>query len=460
MEGEGVSMWRVKKKLVTGLLAMAVLFIFNGIAFGEENVSGIEGWESQSLKEMQKIEELMDRGYGDRLNLTAEDQDVKITIEGVIADDVHTVLLMEIVDMKGNTKYEPNGGRESVLAKGKFCYDEDDIDQRDKEMGQSSLGGSYIFYTPDKNRTKIVITLNPIASSEEVIDFTIKELSELRYNQDQTLQGNWHFQIPVKKHAGDTYRVNQEMDVDGIPVVIEEIVIAPTVTVLTYSYRNLPDTKDTTYYIHNLRIEANGMEYQEKTYGVQSFHSDGEGLRRQTFQFESMYFERPKEIKIKTDGYDVMVEKHETLELDLDKPFPQTFTYMDSPVTIESVELGDHQARIVMTDHLENRTYEGLNFEVEVKGISFTTRSYHHGCLMDDQGREVNEGGLTPGDQGKKMKYYITSYDILVENDASANTRILKEYQGTGEVIPYSIQITGYYETRFIEKDMVVTLMK
>jgi hypothetical protein len=155
-----------------------------------------------------------------------------------------------------------------------------------------------------------------------------------------------------------------------------------------------------------------------------------------------------------------MVEKHETLELDLDKPFPQTFTYMDSPVTIESVELGDHQARIVMTDHLENRTYEGLNFEVEVKGISFTTRSYHHGCLMDDQGREVNEGGLTPGDQGKKMKYYITSYDILVENDASANTRILKEYQGTGEVIPYSIQITGYYETRFIEKDMVVTLMK
>ncbi|WZL72987.1 DUF4179 domain-containing protein [Clostridiaceae bacterium 35-E11] len=448
-----------KKRLMSGFLVAAILTLFVVTAFGLEGFNVIEWWKNQSLKESESIEELIDKGYGDRLNLTAEDQGVKITIESVIADDINTVLLMEIVDMKGNIKYEPSYEKDGIMAKGNFFYDKDAVGSVYERNGESPTGGSFIFYTPEENRTRIITTLNPVGSSQETIDFIIKELRKLGPDKDQILKGNWRFQIPVKKYDAYTYGVNQEIDLDGTPVTVEKIVIAPTATVLTYSYKNRQDKIN---YMHNLRIEANGVEYRQRPYGTEFYYSDNKGFERQTFEFDSMYFDLPKEIKIKIDGYHVTVEKYKKLDIKWDKSFPQTFMYMGSPITIESVVLGHQQARIRMVDHLENRTYEGLDFDVKVKGNSFTTHTYKSdGEWLDEKGKKVKkEESSHLRDKKEKLKFHTTAYDILVENAPFTDEYISKEQRGTKGIVPWRIQIKGYEETRFVDKAIIVKLLE
>lgn len=449
--------YKKKKRFTSGILVAAILTLFIVSAFAIEGFNVIEWWKNQSLKESESIEALLAKGYGERLDLVVEDQDVRITIESVIADEVSTVLLLEIEDLKGERKYEVSNREGGLIAKGSFQYNRFSISPRSDE---SLLGGTYIFYTPEKNITREIITLDPIAREEGNIDLTINEVRQLDFNRNETLKGNWNFQVPIKRFDAYTYEINQEMNLDGNIIIFEKIVIAPTMTVLTYRYQSNQNRYYTIDRIHGLKIEANGKDYSYRTYGIWSGFSDSSGLMRKEIRFDSMYFDLPDKIKIKVEGYEVTVKKYGKIDIDLNKPFPQNFEYLGSPITIDRIELTEKTARILMTDHMENREYTRIEFELNIVNNNFTKTGIHtDGYYMDAKGKKVNIGDYENYMGNKeKMKFYITSYDILIENHDFAEEIISKINEGTLEIIPYRIQIRGYPETRLVKSEITVKL--
>jgi len=199
---------------------------------------------------------------------------------------------------------------------------------------------------------------------------------------------------------------------------------------------------------------------------------DSSGLMSVVATFDSMYFDNPKELKFRVSEYGITVKAPGKLDIDLGKPFPQHFEYMGSPITIENVEIGEGEARIIITDDMKNREYERLVIEPWVNDIRFFTGSINYdGIFMDSKGNqyEVNSEDELVNmhyyihymENKDKIKYYVTSYDMLLMDTHEFTEDTPPNKQGdTLDTIPWTIQIKGYSETRIVEEEIKVKLVK
>jgi len=222
--------------------------------------------------------------------------------------------------------------------------------------------------------------------------------------------------------------------------------------------------------VNSINLVANGKEYSPVAYGAHVGRSKNSILMGETIAFDSMYFDNPKKIKIQVCGYRLLNGNHGRMDLDLSKPFPQHFEYLGSPITVEKVELGDQTARILVTDHMENREYESLNLKV-VTHNSFYIKSYFNsdGFMTDKKGNRITDEEMDGfrGENGRvnsnehEIKYFVTSYDLSFErfniDNIPKETQKLIE-QGKYELIPTGIEINGYNETKFTKGEITVRL--
>lgn len=467
-----------KPRIKIGYIALVSVLVTLLIttAFANENIRTIlETWQGKSLKESQSIEELISKGYGEQVNLISEDKNIKVKVESVVADDINTVLLLEVENLNGDGKYVPILSKETIDYEGNFKFS--------SLIGGDSIRGSYLLYTPDENKTRTVVSLSPLASNEGEIELTIKALEPVHpeykgilpgyhyYSKkipENAIEGYWNFKIPVKVAEAHVFNLNQQMDLDGNKIIFEQLEISPTITTLTYRFNMRQNAEYALERLVNIKIEANGKYYENKSYGGDSSYWSNMGVVEGIVSFDSMYFEMPDKIKITVDGYDAIISKTSTMDVDVEKSFPQSFEYLGSNIRVNNVQ-GDKNLIRIFMDNLGKKYFERLNFRIFINGQEYKKSSIATKFLFPENENSVYESSydilLSNLSNKFEESYPAEGYSISrgYENcniDDNDTEKLELKDKLDDEINSIKIIFNSYEETRYVEGSLSLKLKK
>ncbi len=407
-------------------------------------------------EEDQQLRAFLQQDLGERLNLEEESDGVKIKIKSAIADDVQTLVFYEIEDTDKDNQYMMNYHNGGV-----FVENQSEIMSREVNPRYSPPELESDLNNEKKNVYHGKISLLPLSKDNGTIKLKITRLQKLIHNSpdrnafraDMEMEyefGKWNFEIPVTKQPSVEYALDEETEVEGIPVRFDKLTIAPTATILQYGIHNeQPEMRIGVLNFDNL--EVNNKKVKADMYGS-SFLDSPRDRNWTTFQaqFDPLFGEKPKEVNVQFGSINLTVEDKKTIELGASQEYPQTFEYAGSTLSIDKVEAGQ-SIKIVISNHEnENRAYESLQFNIlgedENEPISMEMNS--EGVLVDKNGIEydMNESPVAYGEI-EQPRYFVTVQGMELHSNNTGET-----------VIPKSLEIYGYNTTKYLDDVVKISL--
>lgn len=435
---------RIRKIKRTGIMAVALSFLLVVTALATDMFDFMKYWKNSSKKATINWESLIDNGMGQKLNITKVDKNIKVTVEGVIADKLNTLILLKVEDLKGKTRFAAPFGAdkyESIEIGG-------DIERLSSQL-PPILNYSNL-YQENENINKMILKTNPLTKEEGTIKVKIREfMSMINDNKESIIRvkGNWDLEISAKKLKSKEYSIDKKINLDGYELEIKKVTIAPTETDIEYEMRNINPEKK-----HDLGYITFSMKYKNKVYKhsrlgysgkVKSFgvsHAKGRS------SLETLYLEDPDNIKLIVDRYGYRVKKVRGYKLEPDK-LPQKIKYKDSTLTIEDIIYEEDSTEIIIKeDDSDGRKYINSNIYVELGG-----RPEYE---IYSQFLETTESGDL-----------ITKQKILIKKEDILKTRKRFEWLDTKENIsellkPEYIYIDGQEYIQYPNKEINIKLEK
>ena len=438
-----------KKRKRMGLVLASVFVILIGTGFFTGTIANL--YYSWTEEDPQLIS-YFQKGLGQRLNLEAESEGVKITIKSVIADDTQTLVFYEIEDTVEDSQYMMNYGN------GIYVGNEYEI------MDSGTYYPKY--YPPDlesdeNNKEKNVyrgkLSLLPLKTESGTIELSIVNIHKLsrdsveqQYLSDLGSSANksgvWEFEIPVTKLPSTEYTLNEVIEIEGIPIRIDKLTIAPTVTIIQFGINNEQREKRIDFLEFD-SLEVNGTKVKADVYGTSYVDSqqDANWNTLQT-QFDPLFGQKPKEVNIQLKSIQLSFEDIKTIELDVTSERPQTFEYAGSTISIEKQEDGSSTKFVVSNHEVKNRAYEWFNFNFlnengEVPGA----------MEMDSEVIIVDKNGV------EYDMYQISYPNDEIEQPHYFNTLQSARFQGE-EMIPKKLEIYGYQTTKYLDDVVKISL--
>ncbi|RHW41431.1 sigma-70 family RNA polymerase sigma factor [Neobacillus notoginsengisoli] len=392
------------------------------------------------------------QGMGKMLNLEAESEGLKIRIKSAVTDEFQTLIFYEIEDTADEHQYM------IFLDNGAAVENHYQIMKSDNYPR---------FYPPDleseaNNKEKNVyrgkITLSPLKKEKATIQLKITKLQKV--NRDVSSLHNvyfldeagsktveWKFEIPVVKQPFSEYALDQETEVDGIPVRLEKLIIAPTATILRYSIQNGLPNKRIEYLSFN-NLEVNNKKAKAEKYGNNYIE---EKMGWITFQahFDPLFKIKPKEVNLQLESAVITVEDKKTVELDASKRYPQTFEYAGSTISIEKFEIGKPTVLVMSNHEINNRAFDSLWFDVEGDYDEGTTPMEidPEGVLFDKNGVEHDSNDIMNFEKIEQPRYFTTVYTLKLQSGNSEE-----------KAIPKRILLHGYHKTRYFDDVMAISV--
>ncbi|MBB4826645.1 hypothetical protein HNO89_003926 [Sporosarcina luteola] len=454
------SLGTIKRKTFrhTSLIAVAAalfLTVFVGTAIATNGFATFaDWWKDFGSKQEEQVENFVQQGLGDKVNVSAESNDIKITITDVVADDMQTLVYYEIEDPTNESEYlidYMNGFR---------MDNQDHLFNSERKPSDPPVYSHMRLPSENPHVSKGRLGMAPLLNETGTIQLTLNQIQQLDGRDEKVssttvpeyVEGDWHFEIPVKKHPAIIHELNVETAYEGNPVIIDKLTIAPTVTVLSYRYRNeSQDRKLDGLSISIAGIESKenyvtGSEFDFAGVGSSTYHSNGWSEMNATF--ESLYFENPSYVKVHFGKMEFNVKEKADFPINPSKPFPQTFTYLGTKISIDKVEIGQ-PTLITMSEELNaNRVYQSLDF---------------HFSDADDHNKftGVNYDGYIIDKNGKQYKAYENSYRINeLEEPVLYPTEheIQISREDGADFIPAKLSIDGYRMVEYIEKVVDISL--
>ncbi|MEH7011843.1 sigma-70 family RNA polymerase sigma factor [Neobacillus niacini] len=439
---------RIRKGLViAGVFALLIGLDFFTGAFSNLYYTWTE--------EDQELRAFLQQDLGERLNLEAESNGVKIRIKSAIADDVQTLVFYEIEDTEEDNQYVMD------------YFDGVFVENVNEIMSHEGYQG---YYPPDlesdvnkeeKNVYQGKMSLLPLTSDNGTIKLNITKLQKLirdssdrngfrAYENMEYETGEWNFEIPVTKQPSVEYALDEVTAVEGIPVRFEKLTIAPTATVLQYGINNEQQEKRIDV-LNFDNLEVNNKKVKADMYG-RSFVETQQDVNWTTFQrhFDPLFGEKPKEVNVQFESIYLTFEDQKTIILDASQEYPQTFEYAGSTISIDKVEVGQ-PTKVVISDHeIENRAYESFQFHIvgEDEKETSSMEMNSEGVLMDKNGVEydMNENPFS-FEQIEQPRYFITVQSMELHNDNAGE-----------KVIPKRLEIYGYNATKYLDDVVKISL--
>lgn len=397
-------------------------------------------------EEDQELRAFLQEDLGERLKLEAESNGVKIKIKSAIADDVQTLIFYEIEDTKENNQYMIN------IDNGVFIEDEREI----------MMANTYPrFFLPDiesdfNNKEKNIyhgkISLRPLKPDKGTIKLKInkvmkliRESSDSYFNLEQE-EGEWNFEIPVTKQPSTEYALDEEIEIEGVPVRLDKLILAPTATILQYGINNeQPEKRIDIINFNNL--EVNHKIVKADLYGNSYVHAQPD-INWSKFQahFEPLFDKETKEVKVQFDSVYLSIEDHKSIELDASREYPQTFEYAGSTISIDKVEIGQPTTVIFSNHEIKNRAYESLHFNIVTnEGENNSMEGDYEGVLVDKNGKEYDMNKITPKiyAEMEHPRHFFTVQSMKIHGN---------------KVIPQSLDITGYSTTKYLDDVVRISL--
>lgn len=391
--------------------------------------------------------------YGEEVNITAVDQDIRITITHVAADEFGTDVYYEIEDLNQERLFDlgmhPRRPPSWIVLK--------------EENHQYEHSGYVFLSSPKPNIFKGRVSYEAIHGEHTNVTLSINSLDLVRqvdenegypfsnHNhriQSEAVKGNWHFEIPIQKAQTKTYEVKQELDIAGNSVIIDAIKVTPQRTVLQYSYYD----KDYSLIIGVEKLEVDGKSYYSSNYrSVGSWNSNGDHWF--DVGFEPILTENPEEIKIHFGTIKKRSQWTEEYPIDLEQPFPQSFEYQETTVSINKVEIGNPTIIEVSTE--ETQDFDHLEIDFQIKNDE--QRIWNHlntnnsGYALDELGNRYTNEQIYSKGFPRKVRFITTKYRF----ELSLNNGFNQQHY---DVIPITMIISGYSQTEFLNDIVTIKL--
>ncbi|OLS40954.1 DUF4179 domain-containing protein [Bacillus sp. MRMR6] len=436
-----------KKRIRLGLVSASVFAVLMAIVF----FTGAPSNLYYSLtEEDQELRAFLQQDLGERLNLEAESDGMKITIKSAIADDVQTLVFYEIEDTEDDNQYM------LVNYDGVFVENEHEI------MDPSA----YPRYFPPEldtdvnNEKKNVyqgkISLLPLKKDKGTIKLHITKLQRLIRDpsnrngfmayDSMRQEGEWNFEIPVTKQPSVEYALAEETEVEEIPVRFDKLIIAPTATILQYAINNEQPNKRIDV-VNFSNLEVNNKKVKADRYGNSFFglQYDISWTTAQTV-FEPLFGEKPKEVNVQFESVYLTFEDQKIIELDASRDYPQTFEYAGSTISIDKVEIGQPSTVVISNHEIENRAYHSMQFHIVAEGEdeSSSIEMNSEGVLVDKNGTVYDlYKNPVSYEEIEQPRYFTTVENVILHGH---------------QVIPKRIVIFGYNATKYLDDVVKMTL--
>lgn len=447
----------------TGLIAAVFSLMFVITAFATDMFGFLEYWKKSSEVTLSAWEQLIENGVGQKLDISATDNDIKITAEGVISDEINTIILLKIEDLKGKERYIPDFYRDnreiSITLDGDISsnYFSEDIPLWTRDA----------LYYEDENTVGFMINTNPITKDEGNIDIQINMLTPFYSSKSvedrDIIHGNWNISIPVKQIPAKTYIVNRNIDLDGNNLIINKVILAPTVTVIDYTLDGFNKREDyligdITFFIKSgfKNYERSELSYSLNGISYDNFVSQGES------HLQSLYLKDPKDIDLIINTYDYKKKGFGIYDIDYDN-LPQTIDYKGSKIVIEEmIEEDDGISLIIKEDDSRDRGFYGTDFyfnvmgtrtfmdgdeEITIKSNFDISSQYIDFETRDSKNRKVN---LEKEDKWKdEFHTYVLKHKLTIDRDHLIMRRMDEESIKEDVLKPRQLYVQGPYYIKF-----------
>lgn len=439
---------KIKKRKRVGLIVASIFTVLIGVGIFTGAFSSLYYTLTEDDLELRAI---LQQNLGERLNLEAESDGVKITINSVVADDVQTLVFYEIEDTNENNQYMMNYEDGVTVMNG---Y---------KIMNQANYPR---YYPPDlesevNNEKKNVyhgkMSLLPLKEESETIELKVNKLQKLvrdssnpngwSYGNIAYETGEWNFEIPVTKQPAIDYELDKKIVVEGVPVRFEKLTMAPTATILQFSINNEQSEKRLDFLNFDY-LEVNEKQLKSDIYGS-SFMDVQHNVNWTSYQthFDSLLGIKPEEVKVQLGLGQFTYEDQRNIELDTSQKYPQTFEYAGSILSLDVIEEEQGTTVVVSNHEVENRVYESLQLDV-IGGVgneSGGIEMYSEGVLVDKNGTEYDINNMDPFSYEEiEQPQYFTTVQSVKLHGSKAN--------------PETLVIYGYNATKYVDDTVSISL--
>lgn len=434
-----------QKRKKAGLVIASLLTVLLGIGYFTGAFSSLYyTW----TEEDPELRSLLQNGYGERLNLEAESNGVKITIKSVIADDIQTLVYYEVEDIENSNQYFMN------------YHDGVYIDTEHAVMDSRMVSGNFP-PTPDSNGEKNVyrgkMSLHPLIMDNDKITLNINKLytlpedsSEGYVDNIEFKSGLWSFEIPVTKQTSIEYSLNQETEIEGIPIKFKKLKIAPTATSLQYSIYTGDVNKQFNYLNFN-HLKVDDKQLKPDLIGGSPIPTQEEvnWITYETIFDPIINKGEPEEIKVQFESAQLSFFDHLTYMLNVHGEFPQTFEYGGSTITIDELVVGQPTIMTISNHDIKNRSFESIHFTI------FSNENEHirmeqdlEGVIVDKDGKEYDMNSSSiPYDKIEQPRYFQTVHRMKLRGENPEES-----------VIPIMLELYGYSTTRYLDDVVKITV--
>lgn len=445
-EKQSLEKSRRRLKITVSVAAVFTLFISIGVFTGVF-AKFYYTWTEDDLE----LRAFLQEGLGERLNLVAESEGVKITIKSAIADDFQTLVFYEIEDMNEDNQYL-------------LDYYEG-MSVRSENAGVNHGSNPRYFYPElnsdlnkeNKNVYHGKISLFPIKDDKGTIELKITKIHKLQqaanYWETESKSGEWDFEIPLNKNPITEYALDEEIEVEGIPLRFDKLTLAPTMTILQYAI-NQSQAKEVLDLVSFEYLELNKRKAKGDLYG--SFFSEiQEDVNWITFeaQFDSLFGERAKEFSAQLGLIQLSYTENKKIELDPSVVYPQTVEYAGSTLSIDKEEVGGITELIIRNNDWENNGYDSLQFNVigEDDNPAVSMEMESEGIMVDKNGVEYNTNEELP------VPYQEIEQPRHIQ--ISQKVRLYSSDEGK-YLIPKRLELYGYSLTKYLDEMVTVSLQE
>lgn len=446
-----------KKRTNIGLVITSSLVLLLLVGYVTNGFNYIYySWLDWRDKEDEQLLAYLKNGLGEPLNLVQESNGIKVTIKSVIADDYQTLIFYEVENLESAEQYGIN------FWNGVFAEDEM------RTFDQHSIPINQLPVQPLESEGDIfkgTISLLPVTPKTETIKLNISKLQKMEkdietsvwidpYGEGAFTTGEWNFEIPVKKQASIEHVVDEKITVEGVKIGVEKLILAPTMTVLQYHFEPYNNNKN----INELFFE--GIKTKDKTakpvlFGW-NYPIQNSSWQYFTFQsvFDSLYFEDPKEVKILLSSMSYFKSDFYKADIAMNQPFPQTFDYLGSEISIDKIELGTTTKIELTAEMSEGRKFESIHYEILGRNdgmpIPMVRMDDVEGVLVDRNGKIYNRDDYdfyANMDEIERPRHYQTKILIEVHNEVADE-----------EIVPGWLQINGFQGTTYLDDEINIKL--
>ncbi len=432
-----------KKKNIWGMSVAAFFVLMICTGFVTNSYANMYySWIGWTESEDEQLIAYWKKGLGEPLNLVKENNGVKITIKSAIADDIQTLIYYEIEDTTNDRQYTMNM-YDGVMVENEFEV----LDRSVQERYYPPIFQKNTQDDDEPNVFKGKISLLPIEEDEATIELKITRLqqmfdsiesaSTIPYEEIQFLEGDWTFDIPVKKHEAIVHDLDQEIEVDGIPITLTKLTLAPTATLLDYQFENFQQNRHINTILFK-EIRANDRTAKAEVYSMNWLQAS----------FEAIYPYEPDHVEIQFHALDYYQEDRATIKIQ-DKELPQTFEYGGSDISIDRITIGN-PTQIELTYGLsEEREFESLNIfllpENEKDPISIGGSS--EGVLIDREGNQYD------------IEDYVYNYETVEQPRYFETKHVMEIYDNASDqAIPKNLEIQGYMSSTYLDNIVEISL--